>query len=70
MTYSGFRTEAGRHSRLPMWRVTLAPHGADEDGMHLRLKAHFGQLVHPQLVISCLLIGLWLCRRRQQHDKR
>ena len=27
----------------------LAPHGADEEGTHLRLKAHFGQLVYPKI---------------------
>ena len=42
------RTQAGRH---PSWRCggLLAPHGADEEGTHLRLKAHFGQLVYPKI---------------------
>jgi hypothetical protein len=31
-----------------MCRVT-GPHGADEEGTHLSLKAHFGQLVYPKI---------------------
>jgi hypothetical protein len=28
---------------------SVAPHGADEEGTHLRLEAHFGQLVYPKI---------------------
>ena len=42
------RTQVGRHSGCRCGGL-LAPMGADEEGTHLRLKAHFGQLVYPKI---------------------
>ena len=42
------RTQAGRHLAAEVAGYSRLM-GADEEGTHLRLKAHFGQLVYPKI---------------------